>query len=92
VDGVELEKATEFGADLLLDVTVPPVGGQAIGAIGLPIKGNVIRTFEFDDVIAANGVGAVTTGRRVDGDRKSQFSAGTTERCDIFDLCGDGRR
>src|SRR4030095_14074076 len=65
VHRIELEQATEAGADLLLDVAVPPIRGQAKGFIRLTVDGDIIRPFEPNDVIARNGVGTVTAGTRL---------------------------
>jgi hypothetical protein len=37
VDGVELEEPTVIGTDLLFDVSIPPVGGEAVRSIRLPV-------------------------------------------------------
>ena len=39
VDRVELEQPAVVAADLLFHVAVPPVGAQAVGAVGLPVAG-----------------------------------------------------
>ena len=48
VDPVELEQAAKFGAHFLFDMAVPPVGGQAVGAVGGLVQGDVVGAFEPD--------------------------------------------
>ena len=52
VDAVELQQPTEVAADLLLDMAIPPVGREAVGAVRLLVEGNVVGAFEPDDEIA----------------------------------------
>jgi hypothetical protein len=90
VDGVELEKPAVIGPNFLFYVPIPPISGQAIGAIGLFVKGDIVRTFEPEDVISSGGVGAVTACGSIFQDLNAEFTASASERRDIFDLCGDG--
>jgi hypothetical protein len=91
VDGVELEQSAEVGADFLGHMPVPPICGQAEGAILLLVYRDVVWAFEPDDVIAADAIGAVAAGIGIGFHGEAEFFAGSPESRDVFDLGGDGR-
>ena len=62
VDPVELEEFAVIPANLLFDVTLPEVGGEAESAVRLFVQGDVIRAFELDDVIAFGFVFVIPPG------------------------------
>jgi hypothetical protein len=91
VDAVELEQPTEVRADFLLDVSVPPIGGEfersAFGAIG----GDVIGAFELNDVVALPGLAGEAPSFGVLKKFHAEFGAGISQSIDVADFSLDCR-
>ena len=62
VDAVELEESTKLGADFFFHMTIPPIGGQAVGAVCCWIEGDVIGAMELDDIGGLELLLGVATG------------------------------
>ena len=92
VNAVGLQQTAIADAYLLCDMTVPPVGSEAIGAIflGGRIDSDVIRTFELDYVGSPTGNTGITAAQEVGLELESEFDAGTEQCVDIPDLGLDG--
>src|SRR5436190_2326283 len=68
----------------------PPVAGEGERSVLLFIHGDVIRSFEPDDVIAFDVVFVVTPGGRFLEQGQAHFLNGRAQSVDVFDLSFDG--
>lgn len=91
VDAVELEETAVVGADFLLDVVVPPVGGELVGVGSFrAVGGDVVGAIEADDKFAVAGVVVEAASLGVPEQLDTEFGAGGFEGVDIADLGLDG--
>jgi hypothetical protein len=94
VDPVELEEPAKVGADLGLDVSVPPIGGEFVGSIFRrflgPVCGDVEGAFEADDEFAVTGAVGKAAGLGIAEQLDTEFGAGSFESIDIADMGLDG--
>jgi hypothetical protein len=72
-------------------VAIPEVSGQAKGAVGLLLEGDVIRAFELNDVIAFGFVFAIASGLDVREQGQPQPCTRQPQGLDVFDLRFDFR-
>ncbi len=86
---VELEEFPVSLADLLFDVPLPKISGQAKGAVCLFVQGDVVRAFEPDDVIAFGFVFVIAPGVSVVEEGQPQLPTRQTQGFDVSDLCFD---
>ena len=83
VDAVELEQPTKVRTDFLLNVSIPPVGGEFECSVVLlfqSVGGNVVGAVEPDDIIAAAGLVCVTAGLGVLAGGSTPSSAQASRR------------
>jgi hypothetical protein len=89
MDAVKLEEFAEVGSDLFLDVTVPPVGGQAIRAVLVPVESDVVWAFELNDVFSFRLIVDVAPRAAVLNEANAQLVTGGAQGVDVFNLCLD---
>ena len=89
MDPVELEKLAKVGAHLLLDVPIPPVGGEAIRPIVVFVQGDVVWAFEFDDVFSFRLIVNEASRARILDQGEAHFRTCGAQGVDVFDLCLD---
>ncbi len=86
VDPVELQEFAVSLADFSFDVAVPKVSGQTKCAVLLLVQGDVIRTFQPDDLIALGFVFVITPGFGVRDKAYAKFLTRQPQGFDVFDL------
>jgi len=79
LDSVKLFELGEVGADDLGDVSGPPVGREAEGAVLVAGHGDVVGAGAFDDHIGLEGLRSVASRDGVGLDGKGEFAAGGFE-------------
>ena len=79
VDAVKLQELAVVGADLVFDMPGVKIGGEAEGAVGLAVEGDVIRTFELNDVVAVGGALVIAPGVGVLEQGQVQLRAGQAQ-------------
>ena len=90
MDGIKLQEFAEVLANLLFDMASPPIGGETVGAIGLSVDGDVIRTFEPDDEVAFEFAFVVAARIGLFEEGQAHLDYGRAQGCHVFDLCFDG--
>ena len=87
-----LKKATVADADFLGDMTIPPIGGQAVAAVVFLgwFDSNVIRAFEVDNVLRKPSLVRVATAECIGGEAESKICACIAQSIEIPDLGLDG--
>jgi len=69
-------------------VSIPPVGGQGVGAVvlGRTIDGDVIRSFQLDGVLGIADLPGVAAAGKVRGELEVEFDAGEAQGIEIADF------
>lgn len=92
MDAIGLKQAPVTGTDFSGSMTVPPIGGQAIGAVPLRrgIDGNVIRTFELDDMRCQPGNAGIAPTLGIGNELEIHLDAGVVKGIKVADFSSDG--
>jgi len=83
---VELEEFAVSLADLLFEVTLPKISGEAIGAVRLLAEGDVVMSLELDYVVAFGSILIVPSGFSVGNEADAKFLTRKPKGLDVFDL------
>ena len=70
MNAVGLQEPTAASTDFSFDMTIPPIGGQALAAVAFlgRFDSDVIGAFELNDVRGGPGHAGVATARGVGGE------------------------
>lgn len=91
MDTVGLEQTTVAGTDFFRDMAFPPIAGETVTSSFDRIDGDVIRTFQFDDMIGFSENTGITPAMVVLEKLETHFGAGVMECIEIPDFGLDGR-